>query len=186
MSFQAYMDNIQAKTGKTPEDLKALAEEKGLLKPGTKAGEVVAWLKSDLQLGHGHAMAIYTYFKGDHGKDKSSKLQKHFSGEKEKWRSVFEALLKKLNTFGSDVTTDPVSSYISLLRGEKKFGIVQITKDKMIIGLKLRTHPHTHRFEPSGSWNAMMTHKVFLISSNELDKELYSWLQKAYDVNGGK
>ncbi|MBA4853206.1 DUF4287 domain-containing protein [Emticicia sp. BO119] len=59
MSFQAYIDNIQKKTGKTPEDFKQLAEEKGLLKPGVKAGEIVAWLKDDFGLGHGHAMAIY-------------------------------------------------------------------------------------------------------------------------------
>ncbi|MDZ4722022.1 MAG: DUF4287 domain-containing protein [Roseiflexaceae bacterium] len=64
MSFQAYIDNIKAKTGKTPEDFKQLAEEKGLLKPGYKAGEIVGWLKQDFGLGHGHAMAIYATFKG--------------------------------------------------------------------------------------------------------------------------
>jgi hypothetical protein len=64
MSFQAYIDNIKAKTGKTPADFKELAAQKGLLKEGTKAGEIVAWLKKDYQLGHGHAMAIYATFKG--------------------------------------------------------------------------------------------------------------------------
>ena len=64
MSFQAYIDNIKAKTGKTPDDFKKIAEKKGLLKPGVKAGEIVAWLKKDFDLGHGHAMAIYATFKG--------------------------------------------------------------------------------------------------------------------------
>jgi hypothetical protein len=64
MSFQAYIDNIKAKTGKSPEEFKQLAEEQGLLKPGVKAGEIVAWLKKDYGLGHGHAMAIYAAFKG--------------------------------------------------------------------------------------------------------------------------
>jgi len=64
MSFQAYIDNIKAKTGKTPEDFKKLAEKKGLLKPGVKAMEIVTWLKKDYGLGHGHAMAIYATFKG--------------------------------------------------------------------------------------------------------------------------
>jgi len=63
MSFQAYLDNIKAKTGKSPEDFKKLAEKKGLLKPEAKAGEIVAWLKKDFDLGHGHAMAIYTVSK---------------------------------------------------------------------------------------------------------------------------
>jgi hypothetical protein len=69
MSFQAYIDNIKAKTGKTPEDFKKLAEKKGFLqngelKNGTKAAGIVAWLKKDFNLGHGHAMAIYAIFKG--------------------------------------------------------------------------------------------------------------------------
>ena len=67
MSFQAYLDNIKAKTGKSPEEFKKLAEKKGLLKPGTKAGAIVTWLKEDFSLGHGHAMAIYAYFKGKRG-----------------------------------------------------------------------------------------------------------------------
>ena len=64
MSFQAYIDNIKAKTGKTPDDFRKLAEKKGLLKPGVKAMEIVNWLKKDYGLGHGHALAIYAAFKG--------------------------------------------------------------------------------------------------------------------------
>jgi len=64
MSFQAYIDNIKTKTGKTTADFKKIAEKKSLLKEGTKAGEIVAWLKKDFDLGHGHAMAIYATFKG--------------------------------------------------------------------------------------------------------------------------
>jgi hypothetical protein len=63
MSFQAYLDNIKTKTGKTPDDFKKLADKKGLLKPGVKAGQIVAWLKEDFELGHGHAMAIFAVFK---------------------------------------------------------------------------------------------------------------------------
>ena len=63
MTFQAYIDNIRAKTGKTPEDFRVLAEEKGLLKPEVKAGQIVAWLKKDFGLGQGHSMAIYALLK---------------------------------------------------------------------------------------------------------------------------
>ncbi len=68
MSFQAYIDNIKTKTGKSPDDFKKLAEKKGFLENGelkasVKAGEIVKWLKEDFELGHGHAMAIYAVFK---------------------------------------------------------------------------------------------------------------------------
>jgi hypothetical protein len=72
MSFQAYIDNIQAKTGKSPDDFRKLATKKGFaesgrLKMGVKAGAVVAWLKADYALGHGHAMAIVALLKGMKG-----------------------------------------------------------------------------------------------------------------------
>ncbi len=69
MSFQAYIDNIKAKTGKSPEDFKKLAEGKnfivdGKLNPQIKATEITNWLKEEFELGHGHAMAIFASFKG--------------------------------------------------------------------------------------------------------------------------
>lgn len=69
MSFQAYMDNIETKTGKSPGDLQAIAIDKGLaddkgLAPGVKAGAVIDWLKQDYDLGHGHAMGLVAYLKG--------------------------------------------------------------------------------------------------------------------------
>jgi Domain of unknown function (DUF4287) len=63
MTFQAYLDNIQAKTGKSPADFEMLARKKGLLKPGVQAMQIVSWLKKDFGLGHGHAMAIYAVLK---------------------------------------------------------------------------------------------------------------------------
>lgn len=57
MSFQAYLDNIEIKTGKTPEELIALANSKGF-NSNTKAGVIIEWLKNDFDLGRGHAMAL--------------------------------------------------------------------------------------------------------------------------------
>ena len=69
MSFQAYLDNIHTKTGKTPADFKAMAAEKGFAGPdgiafGVKATQITDWLKAEFGLGHGHAMAIVALLKG--------------------------------------------------------------------------------------------------------------------------
>jgi len=58
MSFQAYLDNIEAKTGLTPRQFIELAHERGLDAPGTKAGDILTWLKDDYDLGRGHGMAL--------------------------------------------------------------------------------------------------------------------------------
>jgi hypothetical protein len=63
MSFQAYLDNIRAKTGKTPQDFRALAKKAGVYRSDMKASELVAWLKKEFDLGHGHSMAIWAVFK---------------------------------------------------------------------------------------------------------------------------
>jgi len=63
MSFQAYLDNIKTKTGKTPDDFKQQLEKEGRLDPAMKATELVNWLKEKYGLGHGHSMAIWAVFK---------------------------------------------------------------------------------------------------------------------------
>ena len=71
MSFQAYLDNIEQKTGKTPNELIAMAKAKGFDNPATKAGVIIDWLKNDFDLGRGHAMALVHIIK--HGAEISDK-----------------------------------------------------------------------------------------------------------------
>ncbi|WP_419995092.1 DUF4287 domain-containing protein [Streptomyces boninensis] len=58
MSFQAYLDKIEDKTGLTPREFIALADERGFGDPATKAGAILEWLKQDYDLGRGHGMAL--------------------------------------------------------------------------------------------------------------------------------
>ncbi|WP_134768239.1 DUF4287 domain-containing protein [Nocardioides sp. 1609] len=57
MSFQAYLDGAERKTGRTPQELVDLARARGF-GADTKAGEILAWLAEDLGLGRGHGMAL--------------------------------------------------------------------------------------------------------------------------------
>ncbi len=183
MSFQAYLDNIKLKTGKSPEDFLKLAEKKGLLKKEVKAGEIVAWLKNDFELGHGHAMAIYNVFKSASQPITSieQKIEKHFSGKKSSWRKTFDSLIGKLNEYGEDVKIASTSSYLSILRDKKKFAIVQVNADRMDIGIKLKQNKPTNRFEPAGTWNNMVTHRVRISDPKEINAELLKWLKQAYE-----
>ena len=58
MSFQAYLDTIEDKTGLTPRQLVDQAKERGYDDPAVKAGVILEWLKSDYALGRGHGMAL--------------------------------------------------------------------------------------------------------------------------------
>ena len=63
MSFQAYLDTIETKTGLTPRQLLDLAAQSGFEGPTVKAGDVVAWLADEYGLGRGHAMALVSVIK---------------------------------------------------------------------------------------------------------------------------
>lgn len=54
MSFQAYLDNVEEKTGKTPKQFIAEAKQKNI----TEFKDIIAWLKKDYGLGLGHARAV--------------------------------------------------------------------------------------------------------------------------------
>lgn len=180
MSFQAYLDNVQARTGKTPEEFRLLAQAKGL----TRNGEIVAWLKSEFALGHGHANAIAHVILA-HGQEPVSTddaVAAHFAGKKAVWREPYDQLMANIAGFGADVHVGPAKSYINLLRGEKKFGIVQVSAERLDIGIKRKGVPPTERFEAAGSWNAMVTHRVRIGDRQQIDSELIGWLKQAYDA----
>jgi predicted transport protein len=181
-AFQSYLDNIKARTGLAPADFRRLAKEKGL----TKAGEVVAWLKKYYGLGYGHAGAIWQVI--GHADDvkasEADKIAKLFAGSKSQWRKPYDALEAKVRKFGADVEIAPNMTYINLVRGAKKFGIVQVAVERLDIGIKLKGAASTNRFEAAGTWNAMVTHRVRVTDPKQLDKEVLAWLKQAYEAAG--
>src|SRR5688572_5696586 len=139
MTYDAYLKTIKEKTGKDPDDFKKLAAEKGL----SSYKELMMWLKSEFELGHGHANVIAHIIEGE-GKPKISDdeaIAKHFTGAKAGWRTAYDDLLVTMQAFSADVRPAPTSGYISLLRGDKKFAIVQITANRMDIGIKWKGTP---------------------------------------------
>ena len=70
MSFQAYLDAIEVKTGLTPRQLVEIAQSRGFSGEGTKAGDILEWLKADYGLGRGHGMALVHVIKNGAGIDR--------------------------------------------------------------------------------------------------------------------
>jgi len=66
MSFQAYLDAAEKKTGRTPQELVDQAHARGF-GPETKAGEILAWLADEHGLGRGHGMALVHVIKNGAG-----------------------------------------------------------------------------------------------------------------------
>jgi len=66
MTYKAYIQNIQAKSGKTPEEFYRIANEKGFIKDDKIVAshkQLLEWLKSDIGLGHVHANFVIAYLR---------------------------------------------------------------------------------------------------------------------------
>jgi Domain of unknown function (DUF4287)/Domain of unknown function (DUF5655) len=181
MSFQAYPDAVKFKTRKAPADFAKLASQKGL----TKHDELVAWLKADFGLGHGHATAIagVVLKSGKPLRSATQKMDELFAGTKAVWRAPCDTLIAKVMKFGPDIEASANSIYVNLLHGKKKFGILQpASAARLDIGIKLKGQRASGRCGPAGKWNAMVTHRVRVESAKDIDDELLGWLELAYEA----
>lgn len=57
MSFQAYLDAVEAKTGLTPQEIVDRAHAQGF-DVRTRTSEILEWLADEFGLGRGHGMAL--------------------------------------------------------------------------------------------------------------------------------
>ena len=78
----------------------------------------------------------------------------------------------------------PTDSYISLVRGKKKFAIVHVAAGHMDIGVKCKGVEATDRFTSAEGWNAMVSHRARISAGSAIDAELTGWLRRAYDSVG--
>jgi hypothetical protein len=89
-----------------------------------------------------------------------------------------------VEAFGDDIELAPKKAYVSLRRA-KQFGIVQpSTKTRVDVGINLKGVDPGGRLEASGSFNAMVSHRVRVSDAAEVDDELIGWLRDAYEAAG--
>jgi hypothetical protein len=175
--------NLAANTGKTLEQWVKLARASGL----ARHGEVVALLKVEHKLGHGYANLIahtMNQSAASTGGDDAALLAAQYAGAKAALRPIYDALARKIAAFGADVQFAPKKANVSVRRA-RQFALLQpSTANRFDVGLQLKGLAPKGRLEASGSFSAMVTHRVRLASVAEVDAELLGWLRQAYDSAG--
>ena len=173
--------NLKEKTGKTlPQWLKITKASKL-----SKHGEIVKMLKAGHDVTHGFAnlIAHETLNAGASasGGGDDDLVAQQYAGEKAALRPIYDAVVSAVTKFGKDVEVAPKKAYVSLRRN-KQFALVQpSTKTRVDVGINLKGVEPTKRLEKSGSFNAMVSHRVRVSDKKEVDKELIGWLKKAYE-----
>ena len=171
--------NIEARTGKTLEQLKSLVQESGL----RKHAEIVGMLKSDLSLGHGDANTIAHLAKKSaqtQGNVAANPLDTLYVGPKAALRPIHEALLVHLSKFG-EFESAPKQKYISYRRKKQFVMIGPATNSRVELGLNIKDLPASKRLEklPAGK---MCNFLVNLTDVAQVDAELVAWATAAYDA----
>lgn len=185
-AYQTQLKNIQAKTGKTLDELTAIVRASGL----TKHGEIRERLKRELGLGHGDANTLAHFcLKSDgeraaeaKGASSSEVLDEIYSGPKAALRPIHERLMTAISQFGP-FEIAPKKGYVSLRR-KKQFAMIgPASKGRVEVGLNMKGVPATARLieQPAGG---MCQYKVYVTNLAEADQELLAWIRHAYDSAG--
>lgn len=177
------IENLKEKTGKTLEQWLKIAAATKL----DKHGKLVEHLKAEYGVGHGYANLIAHSAKSSAAgmePEGVDLVANQYAGEKAALKPVYDTLIARINAFGKDVEISPKKAYVSLRRA-KQFAIIQpSTKSRVDVGINLKGAAATGRLEASGSFNAMVSHRVRVESSKDVDAELVAWLRQAYDAAG--
>ena len=169
--------NIPQKTGKSLSQWHKILKQSSL----EKHGALLRLLKTDHGVTHGFANLIVAKYLNSGTQSDDGLVAAQYAGAKADLRPVYDALVKAVSAFGKDVEFAPKKAYVSL-RCKKQFGIIQpSTKTRVDVGLNLGNAKATKRLEKSGSFNAMVSHRVRLESLDDVDQQLINWLKKAYE-----
>lgn len=171
--------SLRAKTGKGFSEWVEVARTSGQ----SKHKALVEYLKGIHGLTHGYANAIaLKTFGSDAGSIGDEALMvAMFAGPKLALRPIYDRLVQIVSSFGSDVELTPKKGYVSLRRS-KQFAIAQpSTKDRFDLGLNLKGVDAEGKVEPSGSFNAMVTHRIRICTVEDIDASVAAWLRAAYD-----
>jgi uncharacterized protein DUF5655/uncharacterized protein DUF4287 len=174
----AMVQNLKANTGKTLDQWLKVVQKTKL----AKHGEIVKALKGEHGVTHGYANMIAHSFLnlGSPAAGGDDLIAKQYAGAKADLKPVYDKLVKAIQKFGKDVEISPKKAYVSLRRS-KQFAIIQpSTKTRVDVGINLKGVPPTDRLEKSGSFNAMVSHRVRLENVKQVDKELLGWLKDAF------
>lgn len=185
-AVETQLKNIQTKTGKSLDELRALITASGL----TKHGEIRDMLKRDLGLGHGDANTLtHIALQSDgtsaaeaKGATTDDVVDEIYTGPKAPLRPIHDQLMAAINKFGP-FEIAPKKGYISLRR-KKQFAMIGPgTNSRVDVGLNMKGVEPTDRLvaeKPGG----MCQYKVKVTDAKEVNAELISWVKQAYDAAG--
>jgi hypothetical protein len=176
---ETMIQNLMDNTGKSLDEWVAIVRSTGI----EQHKEMLQYLQNEHGLTYGYAnlVALTARGSGVAGSSGEALLEEQYKGAKAAMRPIYDALIAAVTAFGDDVEIAPKKTYVSLRR-KRQFAIFQPSTTRMDVGINLKGVSPAGRLEASGSFNSMVTHRVRVTSTEEVDEELVSWLRQAYQA----
>ena len=166
------IQNLAEKTGKSLDEWIRISKASKI----DKHRALINYLKDEHGLTYGYANLIaHKTFRSDAGSvaQENDLIAAQYAGPKSALRPIYDRIIDAVKKFGDDVEIAPKKTYVSLRR-KKQFAIVQpSTKARVDVGINLKGATPTERLEASGSFNAMVSHRVRLSDKKDVDAALY-------------
>ncbi|MEO0466335.1 MAG: DUF4287 domain-containing protein [Pseudomonadota bacterium] len=178
-ALETQLANIEAKTGTSLPELYSLVLGQGF----EKHGQMLAWAKSELGLGHGDANAlVHMARRSVETAPEADPIDAIYTGKKAHFRSIHDALMARFQAFG-DFDVAPKKSNVSLRR-RKQFALIgPKTQSRFEIGINLKgeaEHPLLKAEKPGG----MCQFTISLTSEDEIDDAMIAIVRRAYEAAG--
>ena len=185
-AIESQLKNIQIKTGKTLDELRAVLQQSGL----TKHGEIRAMFQHDLGIGYGDANMLTQVLRKAQAELMTATqeatpedvINALYAGGKAGLRPIHDRLMAEIEQLGAfDIA--PKKGYLSLRRKKQFVMIGPATNTRVEVGLNMKGVAATARLAEMPS-DGMCNYNVKVTDVAEVNAELMAWIRRAYDTAG--
>ena len=170
------------KTGKSLEYWIKVVKTTGL----EKHSEIIKHLKTEHSFTHGFAnfVSLKSRAADAASMDSDELVDQQYSKGREQLKPIYDHLLARVRTLGADIEIVPKKANVSVRRKRQFLLIQPSTKTRLDLGLKFNNAIITDRLQDSGRFGAMCTNRIEVFSKEDIDEELLSYVEQAYQEAG--
>ncbi|MBA3647564.1 MAG: DUF4287 domain-containing protein [Chitinophagales bacterium] len=176
---QNILNTLEKKTGKNFQQWTDILKKSGLK---DRKGQI-EWLKIKHALGSEQAKQISALIcNGSSEYSDNDELRKHFEGEKDFQKAVFDKIITEVKKWGPyTVTTN--KTYLSLFH-QYQFAILKTTKNGLVIGVPhaaVKTARSKEFMPVKNLGSEKITHKIVLYDESEVTDHIIRVLKASYE-----
>jgi hypothetical protein len=175
---------LKGRTGRTLEEWVRIVKKSG---PATEK-ERIAWLKEAHGITTNYALWIAKRVDGDGSSaayDPDAMVEAMFAGKKAGLRPIYDRMLALAFGLGKDVRVSPCKTIVPFYRKHVFAQVKPTTNARIDVGFAFKDMKLSGKLISTGGFEKgdRITHRIPVVSLNEIDTEVRKWLKHAYEMD---